>query len=304
MPKILIVDDSPMDRQLAARILQKFAGWSDLTSDGGLILTDAGDGVEALDAVERDKPDLILTDLNMPNMNGLQLVEEVRLRHKGTPVILMTAQGSDEIAMRALQTGAASYVPKKLLAQELVETAMSVLEASQAGRSHARLLECLTGSEAHFRLDNDPALIPPLVGYLKDSRFRVCGSDETGLVRITMALREAVLNAMHHGNLELSSELRHGEEREYHRLAAERMRQKPYSDRRVYVRAKDTPEGSSYVIRDEGRGFDPSKLPNPLDPENLERVSGRGLLLIRTFMDEVRFNDRGNEITMIKHADA
>ena len=47
-----------------------------------------------------------------------------------------------------------------------------------------------------FTLDNDPALIPPLMGYLKDSRFRVCGSDETGLVRITMALREAVLNAL------------------------------------------------------------------------------------------------------------
>lgn len=302
MPRILIVDDSPMDRQLAARILQKYTGWTDLSPDNVLVLDHAVDGDEALIIAERDRPDLILTDLNMPNRNGLQLVEEVRIRHMRVPVILMTAQGSDEIAIRALQAGAASYVPKKLLAQELIDTTLSVLEAAHAGRSHARLLECLTGSEAHFRLDNDPALIPPLMGYLKDSRFRVCGSDDTGLVRITLALREAVLNAMHHGNLELSSSLREDDEHEYHRLAKERMRQKPYCDRRVLVHAKDTPEGSKYVIRDEGKGFDPRKLPDPLDPENLERVSGRGLLLIRTFMDDVTFNDRGNEITMTKLA--
>src|SRR5262245_31017100 len=299
MPRILIVDDSRMDRQLAARILQKH-NWAELAPDDPLDISYADDGVGALEAAHATPPDLILTDMNMPIMDGLRLVEEVRLALPQVPVILMTAVGSDELAIKALQSGAASYVPKKLLALELTDTTLSVLETAQAGRSHRRLLECLSGCEAHFRLGNDPALIPPLVGYLKDSRFRVCGSDETGLVRITMALREAVLNAMHHGNLELSSDLREGEGREYHRLARERMTQAPYAARLVAVRATDTQEGSTYVVRDEGPGFDPSKLPDPLDPENMEKVSGRGLLLIRTFMDEVRFNDKGNEITMIK----
>jgi CheY-like chemotaxis protein/anti-sigma regulatory factor (Ser/Thr protein kinase) len=301
MPKILIVDDSRMDRQLAARVLQKHTAWAELSPDDHLDLSYAEDGAAALSMINASAPDLVLTDLNMPNMDGLQLVEEVRIHHRQVPVILMTAQGSDEIALRALRSGAASFVPKKLLAQELLETVLSVLESANASRSHARLLDCLTACEAHFTLANDPALIPPLVGYLKDSRFRVCGSDETGLVRVTMALREAVLNAMHHGNLELASSLREGDEREYHRLARERMKQPPYCDRRVIVRAADTPDGSVYVIRDEGSGFDPTKLPDPLDPENMEKVSGRGLLLIRTFMDEVRFNPKGNEITMIKH---
>src|SRR5258706_6317008 len=159
MPKILIVDDSPVDRQLAARILQKYTGWTDNSLNSELDLIHASDGVEGLAAAERDKPNLILTDLNMPNRNGLELVEEVRLRRLGIPVILMTAQGSDEIAMKALQRGAASYVPKRLLAQELVDTVLSVLESAQASLSHSRLMECITTSESHFKLDNDPALI-------------------------------------------------------------------------------------------------------------------------------------------------
>jgi anti-sigma regulatory factor (Ser/Thr protein kinase) len=55
-----------------------------------------------------------------------------------------------------------------------------------------------------------------------------------------------------------------------------------------------------FVVRDEGPGFDPTSLPDPTDPINLERVSGRGLLLIQTFMDHVEHNETGNQITMIK----
>ena len=303
MTKILIVDDNPVDRTLAGRLLQKYDGWADLSPGNALSILTANDGVEATTISERDKPDLILTDLHMPNRDGLELVEEIKLKHLGIPVVLMTAHGSEEIALEALQKGAASYVPKKLLAQDLLDTVLSVLEMAHANRSHARLLECLRTSEAHFVLENDTALIPPLIGYLKDSRFRICGSDETGLVRITLALREAVLNAMHHGNLELSSELRQGDESAYHKLATERVTKAPYSERRVHVMVRDTPEGSTYVIRDEGKGYDPTKLPDPLDPENMDKVSGRGLLLIRTFMDEIRYNASGNEITMIKKTD-
>jgi CheY-like chemotaxis protein/anti-sigma regulatory factor (Ser/Thr protein kinase) len=302
MPKILIVDDNPVDRQLASRLLEKNADALSLNGARGLQILVAPDGQEAFAVAQREKPDLILTDLNMPVRDGLGLVEDVKLKLSQIPVILMTAQGSEEIAMRSLQRGAAYYVPKRMLAQDLVDAVVSVLESSQAAQSHKRVLDCVVQSEVHFLLENDAALIPPLVSYLKESLFRIGGSDETGLVRVTIALREAVLNAMHHGNLELSSSLRETNDKEYHGLAQQRRNQKPYSDRKVYVTALDTPDESIYIIRDEGPGFDPTKLPNPLDPENMDRVCGRGLLLIRTFMDEVRHNPAGNEITMIKRS--
>jgi CheY-like chemotaxis protein/anti-sigma regulatory factor (Ser/Thr protein kinase) len=302
MPKILIVDDNPVDRQLASRLLEKNADALSLGGASGLQILVAADGQEAFAVAQREKPDLIVTDLNMPVRDGLGLVEDIKLRLPQIPVILMTAQGSEEIAMRSLQRGAAYYVPKRVLAKDLVDAVVSVLESSQAALSTKRVLDCMVQSEVHFLLDNDAALIPPLVSYLKESLFRIGGSDETGLVRVTIALREAALNAMHHGNLELSSALRETDDKEYYRLAQERRSRKPFSERKVYVQAFDTPDESIYIIRDEGPGFDPTKLPNPLDPENMDRVSGRGLLLIRTFMDEVRHNPAGNEITMIKRS--
>ena len=75
-----------------------------------------------------------------------------------------------------------------------------------------------------------------------------------------------------------------------------------YADRirRIHVLVTLSPSEARFVIRDEGPGFDPESVPDPTDPANLERESGRGLLLMRTFMDEVRFNQAGNEVTLIK----
>ena len=61
---------------------------------------------------------------------------------------------------------------------------------------------------------------------------------------------------------------------------------------------------ATITIRDDGPGFDTTSLRDPTDPENLERAGGRGLLLINAFMSEVRHNDKGNEITMIKRRES
>ena len=57
-----------------------------------------------------------------------------------------------------------------------------------------------------------------------------------------------------------------------------------------------------FVVRDEGHGFDAGNLPDPTDPHNIELASGRGVLLMRSFMDEVMFNETGNEVTMVKRS--
>ncbi len=294
MANILVVDDSAVDRKLAGSLLEKVLNTT---------VSYANDGKEALECFERHLPDLVLTDLSMPEMDGLELVKRIRKHHPLVPVILMTAFGSDEIAIEALRIGAASYVPKWNLAQELLETVQDVLSASQANRSQQRLLECLTHTESHFLLDNDPTLIAPLVGFLQENLTRMGLCDEIGKIRVSVALQESLYNAIYHGNLEVSSSLREQDNKMYQGAIDQRRKEKPYRNRRVEIIARESPAEVIYTVRDEGPGFDPSTLPDPTDPANLERVTGRGLLLIRTFMDKVYHNDKGNQITMIKHRD-
>ena len=288
---VLIVDDSPMDRHLAGAIVQKMDGWK---------AAFAGDGIEALGLIERQRPDVVLTDMLMPEMDGLQLVQAVHAKYPLVPVILMTAHGSEDIAIQALQNGAASYVPKKSLARDLPSTLEQITAASRNRTGQQRILDSVTRLETAYVLDNDLGLVAPMVGHLEENltRMRLCGP--SGLILMGVALHEAMTNAILHGNLELDSALRETDEKGYYRLAQQRRDEPPYRDRRVHVTATLTAQKAVFVVRDEGNGFDPSLLPDPTDPANLERVSGRGLLLIQTFMDRVEHNQTGNQITMLK----
>jgi anti-sigma regulatory factor (Ser/Thr protein kinase) len=118
-------------------------------------------------------------------------------------------------------------------------------------------------------------------------------------MRIGVALQEALVNAMVHGNLEINSDVRADSSSRYLLLAQTRRHEPPYRDRRVHVLTHETQSFAAYIIRDAGPGFDPDAVPDCTDPANLDRPCGRGLLLIRSFMDEVRFNDKGNELTMV-----
>lgn len=295
MPTVLVVDDAAVDRKLIGGILGKAAE---------LQVQFASDGTEALARIEQFWPDLILTDLVMPGKSGLELVREVVDRYPRIPIILMTGKGTEETAVQALRAGAANYVPKSAMHHYLVETVRDVLEVVRSKHSHQRLMTALRKSEFEFALENDPELIPSLIGYVQSLVTTSGLCDESSVIRVCIALEESLRNAMFHGNLELTSEQREGDCDIYQRLVAERMRSAEYGSRRLHVTLRITPQAGTFVVRDEGPGFDPSELPDPTDPENLEKVSGRGLLLMRTFMDDVSFNATGNQVTMVKRCSA
>ncbi len=164
--------------------------------------------------------------------------------------------------------------------------------------------EPVAGEEHTFVLQNETALIPELVGALRReiAHVELCDADE--LMRVGVALEEALSNAMHHGNLEVGSDVRDTDLGRYYALIEERARTEPYCARRVNVTVRLSADEFVCVVRDEGAGFDPSTLKDPADPAHRECLSGRGLMLIRAFMDEVRYNDAGNEVTMVKRRSA
>ena len=248
MAKILVVDDSPVDRTLVVGVLSKRPGLTALEKRTGLTPIVAGTGREALASIAQDMPDLVVTDLQMPEMNGLELVQTIKSQYPSLPVILMTAKGSEDIALLALQQGAAGYVPKRNLARDLLETVEGVLAAAAAERDEGRILANMTRTEATFVLDNDPSLITPLVRSLEGPLKSLKLCDANGLLRTAVCLREALLNALYHGNLEVGADLRDADEKAYTGLVEERRRQEPYRSRRIHVQAdrKSTRLNSSH----------------------------------------------------------
>jgi CheY-like chemotaxis protein len=256
MAFVLVVEDSPDQALMISGLLQ----------NAGYRTEVVGDGSQALETMGRSRPDAVVTDLIMPGVDGLQLVELTRESYPTVPIILVTAYGSGEVALRALRKGAASYVPKRRLVEDLVSTVEDVLSVARERREQVRLLDFLAESRFSFELTNDQDVIAGLVSFLQDhlrAQFQSCS--ENVFLQVGMAIREAL---------------------------------------RVFLTATFTHSQFRCAIRDEGPGFDPAEIVDPTDPENLLKVSGRGLYLVSTFMDQVEHNDIGNEILMVKKMDS
>ena len=132
--KVLIIDDEPSLRQTVSMILD----------EEGYEVVVAGDGKEGLDRALELEPDLVLTDVRMPGMPGLEFLERYRAEGGEALVIVMTAYGSTELAIEAMKKGAYDYIPKPFSADQLVLTIRKAQEREALRREVTRLREEVT----------------------------------------------------------------------------------------------------------------------------------------------------------------
>jgi CheY-like chemotaxis protein len=299
MSTILLVEDSP------TQLLQMRM----LLESGSHVVRCAGDGCEALEHLASGQCELVVTDLEMPLMNGLELVDQMRVVYPHIPAILVTARGSEHLAAEALQKGAAGYVPKSSLDDLLLRTVDDVLGLIRTEQSYARLIECMSENRFVFELPNQPEMFMPAVDLTLQM---ACGIDllsDIDRPRVAMAIKQALDNAMYRGNLELTREQWGSESSSENsnsspsNLVAERLSASPFKDRKITFDARVMREMLRVVVRDQGPGFDTKSFVKSHDPLAINDQKGRGLVLIATFMDRVSFNETGNEITMIKYRD-
>lgn len=121
--------------------------------------------------------------------------------------------------------------------------------------------------------------------------------------KIKTALQEALYNAVDHGNLEIPDFVRgySCDDTIYKKFKEKRLTNPKYAEKNIYAQYLIQDNKVSYIIKDEGRGFDHTKVKDPALPENITRCSGRGLALLKMIMDEVSFNNKGNEIRLVKY---
>jgi len=289
--KLLIVDENP-------EVLDEFQS---LLADGPHTALYASDGEEALHCFEEISPDAVLCGLMLPKLGGLELLKEVRERQPQLPFVLTAKTTNPEPILQALRFGACDFLTKPLKTAE-VQRALSRVESLYKGFPDLGLApECLVQESLTLEIGNDFEKISQVAAVLsRDLRiYKLIESRDQFLV--SLLLKEALENAIFHGNLELSAELREGNFEAFHAAARLQSEQEPYRDRKVVIQYEVTRNSVKYVIRDEGKGFAHQNLPDPSNPENLFQNAGRGLVLITNFMDEVFWNERGNEITLIRY---
>jgi CheY-like chemotaxis protein len=292
--RILIVDDDELPRSALAAML----------SSRGYTVSDVESGEEALKAVAVTDFDLVITDVMMPAMDGVELLKAIKERRPALPVIMISGKANMEVTIEALRAGAINFVRKPYDDTEIV----GIIERSVLASIKVRDVQMVMP----YVREHKTIVLPSRVAYIRGAvSYLTNGLDLLGIFgpataqKVVLALDEALSNAVEHGNLEVPSHSKTDVEgmESYRRLVADREADPRYADRTVTVESAISAREVRVTVTDEGPGFDHADLPDPRDPANLFRTHGRGILLIKLSMDEVLFNEKGNSITMIKRAE-
>lgn len=287
-PTILLVDDNPQVRDLLARFLE-----------GRYEVVLAADGEEAVERLRAgDGVDLIVTDVNMPHMDGLQLTRAIRRRHPALPVVIMTGLGREDVAVEALRAGATNYLRKPFRNTELEHVVRQSLELASGRRrreeGHAFLLQ----QGKLFELPPDPGALPRVLPHLTQGAVEMGVVEAHDLIHVEVALQEALLNAIVHGSLELSGRLP-ADRAALEALCRKRREEAPFDRRVVRVGVDLDPAALRVVIEDQGPGFDVAAVLARRGAPG-DGLLGRGLFLMRSFMDEVTFEEGGRRVVLLR----
>jgi DNA-binding response OmpR family regulator len=286
--RVLLVEDDPGVRCSLVEILRHY----------GYDPREAGDGREAIELFTRQPADIVVTDVRMPGIDGLELLARIKRAAPETSVVIMTGFGAEETAIQAIRNGASNYFKKPVNIPEFVYALGVLADLVRSRREHQFDPRLLEWESRIVRVGSDFDDIYPVIRELTANAAAFSFDVESTRI----ALLEAVTNAIEHGSLGITREekqaaMRAGKLRE---LYAERAGCAPWRDRQVRIEYELTPTQVFYRIADEGDGFDWRALPDSENPDNLFSGCGRGIVVMRLSMDAVTFNERGNQVTLVK----
>jgi len=262
--KVLILDDYQNIRNL----IKSF-----LVSIGQYEILEGKSGKEGLEILKQNSDlDLILLDLNMPEINGFEFLDKRKSINPDVPIIVLSAYNQSEPAFKAIEKGAFAFTPKPIDFQDLQRVITKALEFSQLKFTKETLISFMN-QETSYELPSTLAIIQAVSILLKE-QLQLLGVGQEKIEMIYVAFNNALINAYEHGN-------------------------KKDPTKKIFINITFNKENITIKVKDQGNGFDYSKYID-MDTSNLKNIKGKGMLLINFSMDKVSFNDSGNEIIMEK----
>ncbi|MBF0549864.1 MAG: response regulator [Deltaproteobacteria bacterium] len=292
--KILVVDDDPAILKLITKVLNKW----------GFPVTTASDGLQALELFRRESYPIVLTDVMMPQLNGIELLKEIRKIDPLTFVITMTAHGNENLAITALREGAANYIKKPFALDHIKDVVTRIARTIKQQLRTSPDRSAVVQEWMVLEIKNDLDKIFGVVNQALSCASNIVKVEE--LSGLSIGLYEIILNAMEHGNLEINfdEKTRLIETNTYLGAMIERKCYAAFSSRTVKVISHINKTRIKVIVRDNGPGFDwRSKIGELEEMDPMELLNhGRGILLARINFDEIRYNEAGNVVTLIKRA--
>ena len=264
------------------------------------------DANSALESILSDNSfDILITDVKMPGMSGLELVKSVREVNSEIPIVILTGYGDMQLTLDALRSGATDYLSKPYDVKEIKKSIDRIIKQKFRSLKYLETTKYLTQSNIHYSIKAIDVDVVSISSHIADFLHALGYYNLTEKLNFGLALTEALINSNDHGNLELDSSLKESEfegKDEYSRVRKERLENPEYANRKIEIDLVVSSDDARITIKDDGIGFDTSKHTeiDPLDAFLNENNHGRGITLMQLYVDGITYNEKGNQITLIK----
>lgn len=289
--RILIVEDDFVSKELLKAIIQRL----------GFDIEFAADGEEGFDRFITFKPNIVITDIRMPKMDGIELLQKIRQVEKDCIIILITAHGNEEIAFNAFYLGANNYLKKPINTDELKNLLLRYKNIFQAAASRKDISNLVQNQSLDLHIDSNLDLIPSVAEFLTKKISHLFSPTEA--ISIELGLMELLLNAVEHGTFQISPQEKElaVKTNSLAELYAERRQNDAYKDKFVTIRFEQTPQECVWIITDQGEGFDYRNVFSKARGDLSHDLHGRGVLISQLQFDSVEYLGKGNKVKATKN---
>jgi CheY-like chemotaxis protein len=288
--KILFVDDEENIREL---FQEYFKTEFDVTL--------ADNGQTALDLANSEPFDLIISDISLPKLNGVQFIKKLRFEGNITPFIVITGDSDIQLAIDVFRLGAVDFFLKPFRMEAL---RIRIKKYENAELDTAALFrngevsyqDSELNIEIHPKIKNINKYVALIIQHIQANPQ----IKEDDLLSIKVVLYELLSNAIEHGSADISYKQKQKilESNDDYFDVVDDLCKK--HDRMIKLYFKIDETGITLKITDQGNGFNLAEIPSPIDDPRGNLVNGRGIFLVRMNIDTITYNQLGNEVTVTK----
>lgn len=291
-PNVLVVDKDLVYRSVMTDLLSEHMN-----------LAFASNFEEASRLIHQNEYSMVISDSEISDIHVVEMIKRLKTLKPNLFFVIIASRRDMELAVDVMRNGAVDYLVKPFTIEDIANLVEKYLKVSVNKKFDYDLLNILTEEKRTFVLPTNVHILSPFVYELMEMLKRFSYITKNDIFSMRLAIYEMLINAVEHGNLGINYETKKNllsEGIDYIEYLEGLCKQEPYSLRKIEISYRYTRNSISFTVKDEGAGFDVKKFENRDIKSELLALHGRGIIISKFNMDEITYNETGNEVMLTK----
>ncbi|MDH4261566.1 MAG: ATP-binding protein [Spirochaetia bacterium] len=292
-PKVLVIDEDLVYQSVMSDLLSEHMN-----------ISFASNFTEASKEINNNEYSMIISESEISDINVVDLIKKFKLMQANLYFVIITAKRDMNLAIEVMKNGAVDYLLKPFTVEDIANLVEKYLKFSVNKKFDYDLINIISEEKRSFTLPTNVHILNPFVYELMEMIKRFNEINRNDIFSLRLAIYEMLINAVEHGNLGINYEKKKNllsTGINYIEYLDSLCKIEPYNQRKIEISYHFLKQSITFNIKDEGDGFDVNKFENRDIKSDLLALHGRGIIISKFNMDKIIYNDKGNEVQLIKY---